>query len=76
MDLNHLSRWLIYFGTSLVVFGFIIWLFSKFLPIKNIPGTLKIEMGGLTCIFPILASIVMSVILTIVINIILRLINK
>ena len=36
-------------------------------------STLQINLGSLTCIVPVLASIVLSILLTVIINIILRL---
>ncbi|MGB9800018.1 MAG: DUF2905 family protein [Thermanaerothrix sp.] len=43
---------------------------------SNLPGTIKIETSGFTCIFPLLASVVISLVLTLVLNIIVRLLNR
>ena len=76
MDLNQISRWLILLGLGLVAAGVLFWLFSKIITWKDIPGTLKMNMGGIACVFPILLSIILSIVLTIVLNLIVRFMNK
>jgi hypothetical protein len=76
MDPDHISRWLIFLGLGLVAAGVLFWLFSKIITWKEIPGTLKMNLGGVTCVFPILLSIILSVVLTIVLNLIVRFLNK
>jgi hypothetical protein len=76
MDFNHISRWLVFIGVGFIAAGLIFWLVNVFIGPKNIPGTLRIDIGGITCVFPILASIILSLVLTLVLNIIARLLNK
>lgn len=76
MEFNQISRWLIFLGIGLIAAGLIFWLLNKISSIKNIPGTLEFNVGGLTCIFPILLSIILSIVLTIVLNLISRFLNK
>jgi hypothetical protein len=72
-NLEPLGRWLVVAGLAIVVIGAIVWLISRIPGIKDIPGTLQINLGSsLTCIVPILASIVLSILLTIILNVIMR----
>ncbi len=71
-DLQTIGRWLVIAGVIVAVLGTVIWLLARYLNLQNIPGTIKIETSGVTCLIPLLASIVFSIILTIVINVIIR----
>ena len=67
--LEGIGRWLVILGVLLVVVGGLIWLLAKSFPnLSQLPGTLRIQGNGFTCIFPILAMIVVSVVLTILLN--------
>lgn len=68
-----IGRWLMLLGIGLVVIGAIFWLMGRLPALQNLPGTIKIERDGFTCIFPLAASILLSVLLTVVLNIIARL---
>jgi hypothetical protein len=71
------GRWLVMAGVGLAVLGGIIWLLARWFPsMGQLPGTIRIQTGGLTCVFPLLASIVLSILLTIVLNILARFINR
>lgn len=72
-DFSALGKWLVAAGVGIVILGGLIWLLGKLPGLKDLPGTLKVESGGLTCVFPILASIVLSILLTIILNVIARL---
>jgi len=76
MQFSYLSRLLIILGGLLVLAGILIWAAGKIPWLKNLTGTLRFEVGGLTCIFPILASIGISLVLTIVLNILGRIIGR
>ena len=76
MDFDHISRWLIFIGVGFITAGLIFWLISTFLGPKDLPGTLRINVGGITCVFPILLSIILSLGLTLILNIIARFLNK
>lgn len=71
-DLQTIGRWLVIAGVALAVVGALVWLLGRFTNLQELPGTIKIEIPGLTCIIPLLGSIVLSILLTIVINLILR----
>ena len=76
MDFNHISRWLIFIGVGFIAAGLVFWLVNHFIGAKDIPGTLRINIGGVTCVFPILVSILLSLGLTLILNIIARFLNK
>lgn len=75
-SLETLGRWLAVIGITLAVIGGLVWLVGRFLGRTELPGTLRIDFPGGSCLIPILASIVLSVLLTIVLNVIARLLNR
>ena len=72
-NLDLIGRWIVIAGVALVVIGGLVWLLSKIPGVNQLPGTIKIELGSFTCVFPLLASIVLSILLTVVLNVIARL---
>lgn len=44
--------------------------------LRNLPGTIRFQSGNITCLFPVVVSILLSLVLTIVLNIIVRIINR
>ena len=72
-DFGSLGRWLVILGLVFVVIGALVWLLSRIPGIKDLHGTLQVNLGGLTCVVPILASILLSILLTIILNIVVRL---
>lgn len=76
-DLTHLARWLILFGLGLAALGGLMWLIARAgLPLGRLPGDIRFEIGGLTCIVPLATTLLLSLILTIVLNIVLRWLGK
>ena len=77
VGLETVGRWLFIVGTVLVVMGGLIWLLARIFPgINQFPGTIRVQAGGITCLFPVLASIILSIVLTVVLNLILRAFNR
>jgi hypothetical protein len=77
MNFDNLGRLLLVLGIGLALLGGLIWLAGRFFPgLSQFPGTIKIQASGLTCVIPILASIVLSVLLTILLNLAARFLNK
>ena len=75
--MDSLARILILIGLILLVAGGLVLLFSRIgLPIGRLPGDIRIETNNVTCVFPLVTSILLSIILTILLNIIVRFINK
>lgn len=75
-NLEIVARWLFFAGIGIMILGGIIWLISRIPGMENLPGTIKIQIGGFTCVFPLLLSIILSVVLTLGLNIILRMLKK
>lgn len=75
-NLEMIGRIILVGGIALVVVGGLIWLVSRLTGWSQLPGTLKIQGAGFTCIIPILGSIVLSIVLTLVLNLLARLLNK
>ncbi|KPL82835.1 hypothetical protein SE15_12360 [Thermanaerothrix daxensis] len=74
--LELLGRFMVLAGVVLVLVGGVLWGLAKIPSLSNLPGTIKIETSGITCIFPLLASVILSLVLTVALNIIVRLINR
>ncbi|MHB1385112.1 MAG: DUF2905 domain-containing protein [Bellilinea sp.] len=71
-ELQIIGRWLVVAGVILAVLGSVIWLLARYTNLQNLPGTIKIETSGITCLIPLLASIVFSILVTIILNVIIR----
>jgi hypothetical protein len=72
--LETIGRWLLIAGIGLAVAGGLVWLLAKAFPnLSQLPGTIRIQGAGFTCLFPLLASVILSILLTIVLNVIARL---
>jgi hypothetical protein len=67
-DFMLMGRWLVIAGVCLVVTGGIVYIIGKVGGFSQLPGTLRVEGQGITCIFPILGSIILSIILTVLLN--------
>jgi hypothetical protein len=77
LSLETTGRWLVMLGLSLAMVGGLVWLVGRFWPgLADLPGTIRIQTGGFTCLIPLLGSIVLSVVLTVVLNLILRLLRR
>ena len=74
-NLEQIGRWILIGGVVLVCIGGFIWLIAIFTGWQEFPGTLKINLPGMTCVFPLLASIVLSVVLTVILNLLGRWLN-
>ena len=71
-ELQIIGRWLVVAGVILAVLGSVIWLLARYTNLQNLPGTIKIETSRITCLIPLLASIVFSILVTIILNVIIR----
>jgi hypothetical protein len=71
-----MGKGLVVLGGVLLVLGALLWLFSKVEGLGNLPGDIRIERPGFTCIIPLASSLILSVLLSIILNVILRLINR
>jgi hypothetical protein len=72
-----IARLLVIIGVILIAAGGLIFLAARLgLPLGRLPGDIRIERGGLTCVIAIGTSILLSVILTLALNILARFLNK
>jgi hypothetical protein len=71
-DLMQIGRWIIIAGIGLSLTGSLIYAAGKFGGLSSLPGTLRFEGSGLTCVVPILGSIILSIVLTVVLNLLAR----
>jgi hypothetical protein len=74
--LESIGRMLIIGGLTMAAVGGVLLLLARIPGLDELPGTIRIERPGFSCIFPLLASIILSVLLTIVLNVIARLLGK
>ena len=63
-------------GAALVLLGGLVWLLSKVPFLGNLPGDIRVERPGFTCLIPLVSSIILSIVLTVLLNIIVRLLNR
>jgi hypothetical protein len=75
-DIGFLGKVLILAGGALVLLGAVVWLLSGTGLLGRLPGDIRIERPGFTCVFPLASMIVLSLILTVVLNVILRMMKK
>ena len=73
---DTIGKSLVLIGAGLVVLGGLVWLVSKVPFLGRLPGDVRIERPGFTCLVPLASSIVLSIVLTILLNIIVRIINR
>lgn len=77
MDTQQIAKFVMALGLGVFVLGGALWLFGRLgLPLGRLPGDIRIEAGGLTCIFPLATSIILSLLLTLGLNLLARWLNK
>jgi hypothetical protein len=77
MDLSSIGKIVLYVGAGLVVLGGLLLLLGKGnLPLGRLPGDIRIETESITCIFPLVTSLLVSALLTVILNLLLRLFKK
>ncbi len=75
MDLSQIGRLIIGVGIVLLLIGIVLLVMGR-LGVRELPGTLHFETQNISCVVPILASIILSVVGTLVLNLIIRWINR
>lgn len=73
--MENLGRILLLLGAIITAIGILTLLLSRIPFLRNLGG-LRIELGPVTCFFPIVASIVLSIVLTIILNFVLWIANR
>jgi hypothetical protein len=74
--LETIGKSLVVIGAGLALLGGLVWLLSKVPFLGRLPGDIRIERPGVTCLIPLASSIVISILLTILLNVIVRIINQ
>ncbi|MGD8996550.1 MAG: DUF2905 domain-containing protein [Anaerolineae bacterium] len=74
--LEPVARLLVGMGLALALLGGLVWLLSRTGFLGQLPGDIRVEGDGFTCLIPLASSIILSILLTIVLNIIARLIKR
>jgi hypothetical protein len=74
--LETIGKLLLLVGGGLILLGGLLWLLSKLPFLGHLPGDIRIEKPGFTCLIPLATSLLLSIVLTIVGNIIIRLLNR
>ena len=75
-NLETIGRWILIVGLSITVVGAGIWIIARLTGWEKFPGTIKWQSGNLTCIIPLLGSIILSIVLTLVLNLLVRWFNR
>lgn len=75
-EMEMVGKLLLIVGGVLILVGGLVWLLSKVPFLGHLPGDIRIEKLGFTCLIPIVSSILLSIILTIVLNVVIRIINR
>ena len=77
MSLEPIARILMFAGISLFLIGGLIFLFSRVgINLFQLPGDIRLQSGNITCLVPIVSTILLSILLTLILNIALRYLNK
>ena len=77
MSLETIARILIIAGISLFVIGGLIYLFSRLgINLFQLPGDIRLQSGNVTCLIPLVSSILLSIVLTLILSVVIRFLNK
>ena len=71
-----IGKFLMIAGGGLLLLGGLLWLLSKVPFLGRLPGDIRIERPGFTCLIPLVSSIIISVLLTVLLNVVARIINR
>ena len=74
--METIGKFLVITGGGLILLGGLLWLFSKVPFLGRLPGDIRIERPGFTCLIPLVSSIIVSIILTVLLNLFARIINR
>lgn len=75
-SLEWAGKMLVFGGLAIAALGGLIWLSARLPGLGELPGTVRIERPGFTCVVPVLASVLLSLVLTVVLNVVARLLNR
>jgi hypothetical protein len=73
MDLMNIARMLAVFGIGLLLTAGLIYLAAQLnLPFGNLPGDIVFKRENITCVIPIVSSLIISILLSLLINLFLK----
>lgn len=75
-NLETIGRWAFIIGLTITLVGAGIWIIARATGWEKFPGTIKWQTGNLTCVIPLLGSIILSIVLTLVLNLLVRWLNR
>lgn len=77
MSLEPIARLLMIAGILLFMIGGLIFLLSRLgINLFQLPGDIRFQSNNLTCIIPLVSSILLSILLTVILNLAIRFLNK
>ena len=77
MSLEPIARILMIAGIALFAIGGMIFLFSRLgINLFQLPGDIRWESGNMTCVVPLVSSILLSILLTLILNLVIRYLNR
>jgi hypothetical protein len=74
--LETMAKVLMVVGGGLLLLGGLVWLLSKVPFLEQLPGDVRIERPGFTCIVPLVSSILLSILLTVLLNVVVRILKR
>ena len=77
MSLEPIARILMITGIALFGVGGLIFLLSRLgINLFQLPGDIRWESGNMTCVVPLVSSILLSILLTLILNLVIRYLNR
>lgn len=72
-----LARWIFFAGLGLILLAGVIALLGRMnINLGELPGDIKLQREGFSCLIPLASSLLLSVVLTLLINLLLRSMRK
>ena len=77
MSLEPVARLLMIAGIILFIAGGFIFIASRLgINLFQLPGDIRLQLDNLTCMIPLVSSILLSIILTVILNLVIRFFNR
>jgi hypothetical protein len=77
MSLEPIARILMIAGIAMFGVGGLIFLLSRLgINLFQLPGDIRWESGNMTCVVPLVSSILLSILLTLILNLVIRYLNR
>jgi hypothetical protein len=77
MSFEPIARLLMITGIILFMIGGLVFLLSRLgINLFQLPGDIRFQSSNLTCIIPLVSSILLSIVLTVILSLVIRFLNK